>query len=338
MKRTPVILVCLLCGLCLAQAKKTTIAVMSFKGSSGITQDESDLLTDRLRVELFNTGKVEVMEREQMQAILKEQGFQKSGACTDEGCMVEMGEILGVQKLITGSIGKIGSLYLVNARVIDIKTAKISRSVSEDVKGSLENVVERLPDIAARLCSTEPRATENRVTDRGESGGEKSVDTAQEKTEQPEQNFDCKGAIFVERTEFSKSSLGFYMTNSEWRTAYDKLVDVLKSCFKTDLRSAGTAQLASAGCSAPVIRCFLNSYTTRPTKFGQREGTLNLTLAIYDSYQAKDALCVFRKEATGENHWGDKTPFSNAIEAVAGAMKSEIGKSDCVATLNRKSK
>lgn len=54
-KQTPIILVCLLPCLCLAQMKKTTIAVMSFKGSSGVTQDESDLLTDRLRVELFNT-------------------------------------------------------------------------------------------------------------------------------------------------------------------------------------------------------------------------------------------------------------------------------------------
>ena len=307
---------------------------MSFKGSAGVTQDESDLLTDRLRVELFNTGIVDVMERDQMQAILKEQGFQKSGACTDEGCMVEMGEILGVQKLITGSIGRIGSMYLVNARIIDIKTAKITRSVSDDVKGKLEDVVERIPALAARLCGAQS------AQDAAAVATAKGADSLG--PEQPAASpaaIDCKNKVFIVKTEFSKSTLGFAMTNSEWLSVYGKLADGLKKCFSADLCIAGVEQLSQAAdCGAPVIRPVLNSYITRPTKLGQKEGTLNLSLALYESWSAKVPLCVFGKEATGENHWGDRTPFSNAIEAVADKLKKDLDKSDCVAGINRKRK
>ena len=55
---------------------KKNIAVINLKNGSGVTAGESELISDRLRGDLFNTDKVNVMERDQMQEILKEQGFQ----------------------------------------------------------------------------------------------------------------------------------------------------------------------------------------------------------------------------------------------------------------------
>jgi TolB-like protein len=130
---------------------KTNVAVINMKNASGVTSGEIEVISDRLRGELFNTGKVNVMERDQMQEILKEQGFQQSGACTNEACMVEMGQLLGVEQLVTGSLGKVGSMFLVNLRVIDVKTAKIIKVVSVDIKGDIEEVVSALPGIASQL-------------------------------------------------------------------------------------------------------------------------------------------------------------------------------------------
>ena len=135
----------------LSAIKKLNVAVMTLKSGSGMSAEEADLICDRLRGELFNTGKVNVMEREQMQTILKEQGFQQSGACTDAACMVEVGQMLGVEKLVTGSIGKLGNLFMINLRVIDVKSGQITRVVSRDVKGAIEDVVTNLGSIAAEL-------------------------------------------------------------------------------------------------------------------------------------------------------------------------------------------
>ncbi len=137
---------------------KTNIAVINMKNASGVTSGEIEVISDRLRGELFNTGKVNVMERDQMQEILKEQGFQQSGACTNEACMVEIGQLLGVEQLVTGSLGKVGSMFLVNLRVIDVKTAKIVKVVSVDIKGDIEEVVGALPGIASQLVGPAAQA------------------------------------------------------------------------------------------------------------------------------------------------------------------------------------
>ncbi|MDD5674894.1 MAG: CsgG/HfaB family protein, partial [Chitinivibrionales bacterium] len=131
--------------------KKINMAVNNIKNAAGVTDGEIELLTDRLRAELFNTGAVNVMEREQMQAILKEQGFQQSGACSDEACLVEMGQMLGVQKMVSGSLGKLGNLFMVNLRVIDIATGQIVKVVSKDIKGNIEDIVGELRPMAFEL-------------------------------------------------------------------------------------------------------------------------------------------------------------------------------------------
>lgn len=139
-------------------SKKANYAVINLKCGSGVTEGDGELISDRLRAELFNTGNVNVMERNQMQDILKEQGFQQSGAtCTDEACLVQMGQLLGVQYLIAGSLGKLGSMYMVNIRSIDVQTGKITSAVSVDIKGDIEDLVEKLPDIALKLTGAEKK-------------------------------------------------------------------------------------------------------------------------------------------------------------------------------------
>ena len=63
---------------------KTTVAVLEFEGR-GINQMEAATLTDRMMSELVNTNAVIMVERNQMDEILSEQGFQQSG-CTSSEC------------------------------------------------------------------------------------------------------------------------------------------------------------------------------------------------------------------------------------------------------------
>lgn len=155
---TAVMLLCFLTAVVSAQeagvTQKTNFAVVNLKPGSGVTGGECELITDRLRTEMFNTGKVNVMERSEMQEILKEQGFQHSGVCTDDACLVEMGQMLGVQTLVIGSLGKLGSMFMINVRAIDVQTAKIVKVVSVDIKGDIEELVDHLPNIARQLVSS----------------------------------------------------------------------------------------------------------------------------------------------------------------------------------------
>ena len=113
----------------------TNIAVVDFIGNN-ISDGEVNALTDRLRVELFKTKHFKVIEREMMQEVLKEQGFQQSG-CTTDKCMVRIGRLVGVEKIIGGSISKVGNVYSVSSRIVNVETGEIEKSEVYDYIGEI---------------------------------------------------------------------------------------------------------------------------------------------------------------------------------------------------------
>jgi hypothetical protein len=115
------------------------IAVLDLE-ADGISASEAKTLTNKLRGELFKTGKFTVVERGRMDEILKEQGFQQAG-CTSQECAVEVGQLLGVDRMIAGSIGKVGSIFLVSLRLLDVGQGKIIQNVDEEISGTIEDVL-----------------------------------------------------------------------------------------------------------------------------------------------------------------------------------------------------
>ncbi|MBL8027285.1 MAG: hypothetical protein JNL74_12775 [Fibrobacteres bacterium] len=115
------------------------IAVLDLD-ADGVTASEAKTLTNKLRGELINTGQFTVIERGEMDNILKEQGFQSTG-CTSQECAVEMGQLLGVEKMIAGGIGKVGNIYLISLRIIDVRKGTILKNVDEEVEGDIAAVL-----------------------------------------------------------------------------------------------------------------------------------------------------------------------------------------------------
>lgn len=109
-------------------------AIIDFEGK-GISQTDASALTDRLRSELFNLGFL-VMERGLMEEILQEQGFQQTG-CTSDECVVEVGKIVGVLQMVGGSISKVGNVFSISARIVDVETAEILQMVTYDYEGEI---------------------------------------------------------------------------------------------------------------------------------------------------------------------------------------------------------
>jgi hypothetical protein len=137
------VLACLLVGAAALQAqgqRKTPVAVMTLRGS-GVSETDSKFLTERLVIELQRAGVFEVMERDKMDEILKEQGFQQTGACDETACLVEAGRLLPVEKMIGGSVGKVGGVYSAQIRLIDLLTGKVEKTATRDYRGELEHLL-----------------------------------------------------------------------------------------------------------------------------------------------------------------------------------------------------
>ena len=118
--------------------KNETIVVFDFIGND-INSNTARTLSDRLRIELVKYNFINVLERSRIDAILEEQAIQMSG-CVDE-CLVEVGKLLGATSIITGSIGKVGDYYTINARKINATTGKLENAFGYDSKLGIESLL-----------------------------------------------------------------------------------------------------------------------------------------------------------------------------------------------------
>ena len=134
-----------------AQNSALNIAVLDLD-PTGIDEEQTRFLSDRLRAELFETGSFNVIERDKMNSVLQEQGFQQSG-CTSIECAVEIGQLLNVQAMVAGTLGKIENIYSINLRLIDVEKGTIIKTATRDFEGSLSDVLTRvIPEVSANLA------------------------------------------------------------------------------------------------------------------------------------------------------------------------------------------
>ena len=159
MKKLTLLLALLLAVVSLnAQNKKMKIAVMDFKNGVGVEEKDVKGLSDMLINTLYETGKFSIVERSQIDQVIKEQGFQLSGLTNEQ--LAEMGKILGVKSVLVGTVNNIASEYNVDIRVVDVESGEIvttagaNKTLSITYRAMMEKIGKKLAD---NLILDEPK-------------------------------------------------------------------------------------------------------------------------------------------------------------------------------------
>lgn len=132
-------------------AKGASLAIMNLQ-AQGIDPGTANLISDIMATEIKNTGHFRLIERSQMESILKEQSAQVSGltTCTEASCAVELGKLLNVEYLMIGTVGNLGSKIVVNLRLVNVETAEIAYA-EKVTSSSLETIDVNIAQFAAGL-------------------------------------------------------------------------------------------------------------------------------------------------------------------------------------------
>ncbi len=107
-------------------------------------------LTESIRLELVLSNKYEVIDRGNMNKILGEQKFQMSG-CVSGQCIVEAGQLLGVGKIVAGSVSMLGKTYYLSLSLINVKTGKIEMIAEDDCKCEVDDLLKSSKRLAKKL-------------------------------------------------------------------------------------------------------------------------------------------------------------------------------------------
>ena len=118
--------------------------------AQGVSASDSAVIADLLRGELVKTGAFTIIEKQNMDKVLSEQGFQQTG-CTSEECAVKIGKLLNVQRMAVGSFGKLMDSYILSIRVVNVETGAIG--YADSVEGQkVSDLRTGVKDLAARMA------------------------------------------------------------------------------------------------------------------------------------------------------------------------------------------
>jgi curli biogenesis system outer membrane secretion channel CsgG len=144
-------------------ALKKRIAIINFEDRSGYGHNIGRGVADMLVTSLVESDKFIVIERAELDELLKEQGLGQTGLVTPQSA-AKVGQLLGLQRIITGSITEFGSKkskvgggiggfnlgvstttarVVVDLRIINVNTGEIVMAKSaegEDSSTGLDNV------------------------------------------------------------------------------------------------------------------------------------------------------------------------------------------------------
>lgn len=108
--------------------------------------DLSEYILSILSENAVNDGVFSVVDRQQLDLIRAELDFQMSGEVSDESAQ-SIGKMLGAEGIVSGTISKIGPLYRVQIKAIEVQTAGVqgqwSRNIPADGGVTLAALTER---------------------------------------------------------------------------------------------------------------------------------------------------------------------------------------------------
>jgi TolB-like protein len=132
-----------------ADFQKTKIAVLDFvlHGDKLDTQGMGAILSEWFITSIVKSGRFDVVERAMLQKIISEQKLATTGLI-DENSASELGKILGVKVIITGSVLKLRNTIEINSRVISVESGSII--AAENIRGSSSDDLQSLVELLTK--------------------------------------------------------------------------------------------------------------------------------------------------------------------------------------------
>lgn len=106
-----------------AVESRMILSVIDFS-AAGIPEATASVLSDTIRSNFTTIGLYQVLNRDEMQGILKVTGRKIPSECNEIRCLLKVGKLLNVTKVVGGEISNDGKNYAVKMNMIDVASEK----------------------------------------------------------------------------------------------------------------------------------------------------------------------------------------------------------------------
>ncbi len=130
---------------------KERLAVLDFV-TSGVDAELGVTLTQVFASELGKSGEYEIVGRDAIQALLGVEIQKQALGCGDRGCLAELGGMLDARYVVAGTLGKVGTLFVLSVQMIDSSHARVLNRASRRASRP-EELAEQAPGLARELLA-----------------------------------------------------------------------------------------------------------------------------------------------------------------------------------------
>lgn len=136
----------------------TRLAMVPLVAGNEVNEKTAAAITEAAGNEVRRVPGVQLITQQELNTML---GFEKQrqmlAGCAGDDCMAQFGGALGVEKLVTGSLAKVGESWLFTLKILDVKKAKtVGQSDRRLRKGTLDDVLDQLPKMVGELFGAQP--------------------------------------------------------------------------------------------------------------------------------------------------------------------------------------
>jgi TolB-like protein len=168
----------------LSAIEKPKVAIMNFT-ATGVSNDDATVVTEILRSKIITSNVFDVLERNNIDMILKENELSLSGII-DQDSSIKIGGLIGADYLLTGSFMKLGGGLVLTINLVNVKTGQIIGTSEQKIKNldtvydsltiSVTNLIKSTFGMKKFTFSTEPEGSSfevgaNYLTDFNNSNG-----------------------------------------------------------------------------------------------------------------------------------------------------------------------
>jgi TolB-like protein len=131
------------------------VAVLDTILAAGMDPTAAVPVTDKIVEELVNSGKYTVLDRANTAQILVEKEFQLSSGLVKNEEVRLAGEYLGADYVVLANASRVGSTYVISAKMIDVVTGEIATQASREKQGKIDVLLEIAREVGRQISGQE---------------------------------------------------------------------------------------------------------------------------------------------------------------------------------------
>jgi hypothetical protein len=141
-----------------ALAADSRIAVMPTQFDETSRGRISSIIDEVILAAVQAVGGIEVIGQDDVNAMLGFEMQKDLAGCDDAACFAQIGGALGVDRIAVFKVGAVTNEWLVTAKLINIRSAKVETRITHFVSGTDKQLFEALPSVVRKLFGLEALA------------------------------------------------------------------------------------------------------------------------------------------------------------------------------------